>query len=174
MKKIKLVETHNEGVSWDESLGCRVDGMSRAYFDVCRAGASDEAWEAVKERLFGDPDGDLPEGVAVAGDGRMYAPGDVVQTLPDGEWERRVVSDRAWRPDCSYATRDYFYEVRRRPSTPRTERVAWWEAKERRLEDGRLIFEVASDGIGPKLRTFEGWGYVPDGTVEVLVEDGPR
>lgn len=176
MKKIELVETYNEGDRSREYLSCQTLGVPAGRFIVKRLAASDEAWEAVKERLFGDPAPEPPEGVAVASDGRMYAPGDVVRGLPDAEWERRTGENGGWHIDSNdFANGGAFYEVRRRP-TPRTERVAWHDAKGRTLPNNLVIDGLRSlYANGAEVWAGGFWTHVdPDGMVTVLAEDGPR
>ena len=71
--------------------------------------------------------------------------------------------------------------VDRRPKPePRTERVPWWEAVGRRFPDGVLIGRVGFCRTNPgpfayeEGSEFSGVWAAPDGTVEVLVEDGDQ
>ena len=63
---------------------------------------------------------------------------------------------------------------------PETERVPWWEAVGRGLAGSKIeILEVGMDAEGPWVRVVEGGTKLrslvaPDGTVEVLRQDGDR
>lgn len=62
---------------------------------------------------------------------------------------------------------------------PETERVPWWEARDRLGLAGDPFVEVGSDDEGPWVRVVEGGTKLhspvdPDGTVEVLARDGDQ
>ncbi|MGB3053335.1 MAG: hypothetical protein WBB52_00670, partial [Acidimicrobiales bacterium] len=62
---------------------------------------------------------------------------------------------------------------------PETERVPWWEARDRLGLAGVPFVEVGSDDEGPWVRVVEGGTKLhspvdPDGTVEVLRRDGEQ
>ena len=65
-------------------------------------------------------------------------------------------------------------QARRPKPEPRTERVPWWEARDRLGLAGDPFVEVGADDEGPWVRVVEGGTKLhspvaPDGTVEVLV-----
>ena len=93
--------------------------------------------------------------------------GEDVRTCVDFPWFI-CGSDNAVTP--------YWVEVRA-PRAPETERVPWWAAKDRRGLAGDPFVEVGSDDEGPWVRVVVGGTKLhslvaPDGTVEVLSEDG--
>lgn len=62
---------------------------------------------------------DLPPGVIAGSDGRFYAPGDVVQTLPDEMWTRHRLDGMHPHPQSNaYAVHNGFYEVRPTAANP--------------------------------------------------------
>ncbi len=99
-----------------------------------------------------------------------------------GEQVRRR-SDLVWvNNDQMVAFSDTVWvEVRdpRAVPEPETERVPWWEARDRLGLAGDPFVEVGSDDEGPWVRVVEGGTKLhspvdPDGTVEVLRQDGDR
>jgi len=68
--------------------------------------------ESALVALANPPRYDLPPGVIAGSDGKFYAPGDVVRTLPDEMWERHY--NGKWINDgMNHAARvAWFYEVR--------------------------------------------------------------
>lgn len=110
-----------------------------------------------------DEDG-VPTWLAQAGRVR----GEQVRGVRSGPWGRNVYGDTVW------------VEVRapRAVPGPETERVPWWEARDRLGLAGDPFVEVGSDDEGPWVRVVEGGTKLhspvdPDGTVEVL-KDGDR
>lgn len=62
---------------------------------------------------------DLPNGVIHGSDGKFYAPGDVVRTLPDEMWQRMDCrDDQTWRGSNAGAARGRFYGVRPTAANP--------------------------------------------------------
>lgn len=97
-----------------------------------------------------------------------------------GEAVRLRHRDDEW---ATWATLDgdEWVEVRapRAAPEPETERVPWWEARDRLGLAGDPFVEVGSDDEGPWVRVVEGGTKLhspvdPDGTVEVLRQDGDR
>ena len=103
----------------------------------------------------------VPTWLAQAGQVR----GEQVRGRRSGPWGRNVYGADVW------------VEVRapRAVPVPETERVPWWEARDRLGLAGDPFVEVGSDDEGPWVRVVEGGTKLhspvdPDGTVEVLVE----
>ena len=99
-----------------------------------------------------------------------------------GEQVRRR-SDLVWvNNDQMVAHLDTVWVEVRAPRAvpePETERVPWWEARDRLGLAGDPFVEVGSDDEGPWVRVVEGGTKLhspvdPDGTVEVLRQDGDR
>ncbi len=99
-----------------------------------------------------------------------------------GEQVRRR-SDLVWvNNDQMVAFSDTVWVEVRAPRAvpePETERVPWWEARDRLGLAGDPFVEVGSDDEGPWVRVVEGGTKLhspvdPDGTVEVLRQDGDR
>ena len=97
-----------------------------------------------------------------------------------GEQVRRR-SDLVWvNNDQMVAFPDTVWVEVRAPRAvpePETERVPWWEARDRLGLAGDPFVEVGSDDEGPWVRVVEGGTKLhspvdPDGTIEVLREDG--
>ena len=120
-----------------------------------------------------DEDG-VPTWLAQAGQVR----GEQVRFGPHGAWWPNTVDD--FDPDNDFVE-DRWVEVRapRAVPEPETERVPWWEARDRLGLAGDPFVEVGSDDEGPWVRVVEGGTKLhspvdPDGTVEVLRQDGDR
>ena len=97
-----------------------------------------------------------------------------------GEQVRRS-SDLAWVDNNELVAfvDTVWVEVRAPRPAAATERVPWWEAKDRLGPAGDPFVEVGSDDEGPWVRVVEGGTKLrslvaPDGTVEVLRQDGDR
>lgn len=106
---------------------------------------------------------DLPDGVEL----RPTATGAWLREHGEG-WE---FLRYGWSADRSVLDSDWRYVVRRvpEPPAPETEKVPWWEAKDRLRPDGSIISRVGNAGGGPWFSTAsEEIVAVPDGMVEVL------
>lgn len=75
--------------------------------------------ESALVALANPPRYDLPNGVIHGSDGKFYAPGDVVRTLPDEMWQRMDCrDDQSWRGSNAGAARGRFYGVRPTAANP--------------------------------------------------------
>lgn len=125
---------------------------------------------------------DLPEGVERRSDGTTWMRVEGwFDGLPDGwTWVNEVAWERASEDD--ELPEPIMVEVRPVPQ-PKTERVQWWEARGRKLPNGRTIGSVGHGAVRAFVTTTTLTSYhsgspdeVPadaDGQVEVLCEDQP-
>ena len=98
-----------------------------------------------------------------------------------GEQVRLMAGSEMWMTCSRGWSAIRWVEVRapRAVPAPETERVPWWEARDRLGLAGDPFVEVGSDDEGPWVRVVEGGTKLhspvaPDGTVEVLARDGDQ
>lgn len=154
----------NDDTSWRQAAERWRDGYHRLLDDI-RTTAPVPPWPGAVLSGLVDEDG-VPTWLAQAGQVR-------------GEQVRRR-SDFMWvNNDQMVAHLDTVWVEVRAPRAvpePETERVPWWEARDRLGLAGDPFVEVGSDDEGPWVRVVEGGTKLhspvdPDGTVEVL-KDG--
>lgn len=138
--------------------------------------------EAVAERILAAINGDtvpaptLPDDLPSWVSMHATATGaDLIEHDPNGEvWERWLNGENWWADHADTAAPTWLYLVRRRPqpSTPDVVKVPWAESLGRRIPDGREITAIGyrSGNPHPWFEVDGGGDFLPDGTVEVLVE----
>ncbi len=160
--------------SWKAEATEVIAGWERVWDAMGRPGRlgrpkSEGCLEAL---VAASPVPDLPSWVSM----HATATGaDLIEHDPNGEvWERWLNGENWWADHADTAAPTWLYLVRRRPqpSTPDVVKVPWAESLGRRIPDGREITAIGyrSGNPHPWFEVDGGGDFLPDGTVEVLVE----
>ncbi len=158
---------------------------TRAVAALARAINTIKALTAEVERLSPP---ERPDGLPADAVPSPWTPGAwivLARDVPEG-WEVRGATEEEWASLCTCWDDDDILEARP-PAKPATVRVPWWEAVGRTLPHGEMLGRIvqahpSEGGPGgmyvefdlPERGTTGNPHRYPDGTVEVLAEDGDR